>query len=73
MTVVTRCRSTLTDDNGNLGWSSGIWMNGCIQLLEVLGLVLQVHNFLLEVELLLYQSDPCSLCKGASAVRQASD
>ena len=48
-------------------------MNGCIQLREVLGLVLQVDNFLLEVELLLDQSDPCSLCKGASAGRQASD
>jgi len=69
--VVTRCRSTLTDDDGNLGWSSGIWMNGCIQLLEVLGLVLQINNFLLEVELFLDQSDPCSLCKGAPAGRQA--
>ncbi len=48
-------------------------MNGGIQLREVLGLVLQVDNFLLELELFFDQSDPCSLCKGASAVRQASD
>ncbi len=48
-------------------------MNGCVQLLEVLWLVLQVDNFLLEVELFLDQSDPCSLCKGASAGRQATE
>ena len=48
-------------------------MNGRIQLLKVLGLVLQVNNLLLEVELFLDQSDPCSLCKGAPASRQAGE
>ncbi len=48
-------------------------MNGCIQLLEVLWLVLQVDNFLLEIELFLDQSDPCSLCIWASAGRQATE
>ena len=64
--------SLLTNDDGNFGRSSGIRMNGRIEVLEVLGLVLQVNDLLLEVELLFDQSDPCSLRKWAPADRSTA-
>lgn len=58
-----------TNDDWDLGWSSGIWMYRSVKVYEVLWLVLQIHYLLVEVELLLQQSDPGTLCKRAPANR----
>ena len=61
LVLVATTIALLTDDDRNFGRSSGVRVDGRVEVLEVLGLILQVNDPLVEVELLFDQGDPCSL------------